>query len=153
MDKSLEEIRFMLGNQLKNRRKELGLTQEEVANRMGVLQPHVARMETVGPRTVDNLLQWCLALDMKLILEPMKSPELVTKALDDPEVLDELIDTEEDIVEIPTVQEVLDAGKDDSLGIMMYEVSPSEPPITKKNRDMEFCKHNQVKGLCKKGCK
>lgn len=123
---SLEEIKFKLAYQLKNRRKELGLTQEEVARRMDVLQPHVARAEAIGPRTVDMLIHWCLALDMKVSLEPLQNTVLVEKALDDPEALEELIDAEpEDIVEY----------------------------LTEKNKDMDFCKHGAVKGLCKKGCK
>lgn len=33
---------------------------------------------------------------------------------------------------------------------------PSPDPeliITERNKDMEFCKHGAVKGMCKKGCK
>lgn len=132
MEHTLEDIKFMFGDQLKNRRKELGLTQEEIAKRMGVLQPHIARAEAFGPRTVDMLLQWCFALEMKLTLEPLQNTALVEKALDDPEAIEELMDASpEDVVNI----------------------APIRPFITAKNADMEFCKHGAVKGLCKKGCK
>lgn len=55
------------------------------------------------------------------------------------------------------------APKNDVFAAMGLGQEPSAPttyrqeyppvPITDKNKDMDFCKHGSVKGLCKKGCK
>lgn len=38
--------------------------------------------------------------------------------------------------------------------IPSFEKNPTAAPIvTERNKDMSFCKHGAVKGLCKKGCK
>lgn len=155
MEQSLEDVRFFIANYLKNRRKELGLTQEEVAGRMGVLQPHIARAETVGPRSVDMFIQWTLALDLKIILEPLHNTQLVEKALDDPEAIEELIDAPpEEIVEIATLEEVLSAGKNPNKAIVITDkTTVKELQNAKPGEAVEFCKHGSVKGFCKKGCK
>lgn len=178
MEQSIEDIRFLLAHQMKNRRKELGLTQAELASRMNVLQPHVARMEAIGPGSIESMLQWCIALDMKLVLEPLANAALVDKAMEDVEAIEELMDAEPEanfeitsvkdigtpvelteIVDfdgnhVATIEEVIEAGKHPDKAIVI-----TDKTTVKKIREatpgeaVDFCKHGAVRGFCKKGCK
>lgn len=42
-----EELRRVIANRVRTRRHELGLTQVQLAERLGVTQPYVARLESI----------------------------------------------------------------------------------------------------------
>ncbi|WP_046471709.1 helix-turn-helix domain-containing protein [Allosalinactinospora lopnorensis] len=68
-------IRFELGETVRNRRAELGITQEELAQRTGLKQPAVARLEAGGTTpTFPVLERVAAALDMRLNVqfEPLR---------------------------------------------------------------------------------
>lgn len=63
-------IRFELGEAVRNRRQELGLTQAELAERAGLQQPAVARFESGGTMpTIPMLERLADALQVRLHVE------------------------------------------------------------------------------------
>lgn len=60
-----------LGHLLRGFRKEIGLTQSQVADRIGLAQNEISRIETgdVSP-TTDRLFKILSALNLNLVLEP-----------------------------------------------------------------------------------
>lgn len=56
--------------QLKDRRKELGITQSEMARRLKITQPQYQKIESSGNPSLKTLNSLALALDLKLILVP-----------------------------------------------------------------------------------
>jgi ribosome-binding protein aMBF1 (putative translation factor) len=63
-------IRFELGEAVRHRREELGLTQTELAARAGLKQPAVARLEAGGTMpTIPMLERVAEALDVRLIVQ------------------------------------------------------------------------------------
>ncbi|WP_283137690.1 helix-turn-helix domain-containing protein [Rhizohabitans arisaemae] len=63
-------IRFELGEAVRLRREELGLSQTELARRAGLKQPAVARFEAGGTMpTIPMLERLAGALDMRLTVE------------------------------------------------------------------------------------
>lgn len=102
MELSVEDIKLVIAKMLRDRRIAMGMTQFDLANRMGVLQPHVARMEVIGPGTVELLMKAVTSLDMRLILEPSPTAKAVKDVLEAPtpkaadKALDKLFDAEPD---------------------------------------------------------
>lgn len=56
--------------QLKARRKALGITQSEMAKRLKITQPQYQKIESSGNPNLKTLSSIALALDMKLLLVP-----------------------------------------------------------------------------------
>lgn len=102
MELSIEDIKVVIANLIRERRTHLGMTQLDLANAMGVMQSHVARMEAIGPGTVEMLMKAVTSLDMRLILEPSPTAKAVKDVLDattakaSDKALDKLFDTEPD---------------------------------------------------------
>jgi Predicted transcriptional regulator with C-terminal CBS domains len=63
-------IRFELGEAVRRRREELGLTQAQLGQRAGLRQPAVARFEAGGTMpTIPMLKRLAAALDLRLSVE------------------------------------------------------------------------------------
>lgn len=63
-------IRFELGAAVRSRREELGLTQAQLGERVGLKQPAVARFEAGGTMpTIPMLERMAAALDMRLSVQ------------------------------------------------------------------------------------
>lgn len=61
---------FELGARVKAERERLGLTQAELADRMGTTQPTVARLEAGGVTpSLDTLHRAAAALDLELVVD------------------------------------------------------------------------------------
>jgi len=70
-------IRFELGEAMRHRREELGITQAELAERAGLQQPAIARFETGGTMpTIPMLERLADALFLRLNVEflPLRQP-------------------------------------------------------------------------------
>lgn len=68
--KYVEEFdeKYLFIQTLIKRREELGLTQKDVAQRSGLTQPQVSRIETIThDPTLNVLWKYCKALDIKII--------------------------------------------------------------------------------------
>ncbi|MBB5785077.1 MULTISPECIES: helix-turn-helix domain-containing protein [Nonomuraea] len=64
-------IRFELGETVRRRREELGLTQAELAERAGLKQPAVARFEAGGTIPMLERLAEALELRLSVQLQPL----------------------------------------------------------------------------------
>lgn len=65
---SEEAYLWYIGEILRSRRKELNLTQEELALKIGKSRPYISRIENGGDIEISNLLLLSHALDLKLEL-------------------------------------------------------------------------------------
>ena len=61
---------LQLGNSIRERRRKLGLTQEQLAERVGVRQRTISDVESAGAARVDTLLRMLVALDLELLVRP-----------------------------------------------------------------------------------
>jgi HTH-type transcriptional regulator/antitoxin HipB len=61
---------LQLGNSIRERRRELGLTQEQLAEKVGVRQRTISDVECAGAARVDTLLRMLVALDLELLVRP-----------------------------------------------------------------------------------
>jgi HTH-type transcriptional regulator/antitoxin HipB len=61
---------LQLGNSIRERRRELGLTQEQLAEKVGVRQRTISDVESAGAARVDTLLRMLVALDLELLVRP-----------------------------------------------------------------------------------
>jgi HTH-type transcriptional regulator / antitoxin HipB len=61
---------LQLGNYLRQRRRELGLTQEKLAAKAGVRQRTISDVETSAKVRVDTVLRTLAALDLELVIRP-----------------------------------------------------------------------------------
>ncbi|MGA7859700.1 MAG: helix-turn-helix domain-containing protein [Terracidiphilus sp.] len=61
---------LQLGNSIRERRRELGLTQEQLAEKVGVRQRTISDVESAGTARVDTLLRMLVALDLELLVRP-----------------------------------------------------------------------------------
>lgn len=61
---------LQLGNYIRQRRRELGLTQEKLAAKVGVRQRTVSDIETSAAVRVDTMLRTLAALDLELVVRP-----------------------------------------------------------------------------------
>jgi HTH-type transcriptional regulator/antitoxin HipB len=59
-----------LGNYFRERRRELGLTQESLAAKIGVRQRTVSDIETSAAARLDTVLRALAALDLELVVRP-----------------------------------------------------------------------------------
>lgn len=72
-----------LVDQLKARRKQLGLTQHSLANRIGITESLIGLYEVFERRpTGFTLAQWAFALGCTLILQPEEPPDARAANLD-----------------------------------------------------------------------
>jgi HTH-type transcriptional regulator / antitoxin HipB len=61
---------LQLGNSIRERRRKLGLTQEQLAEKVGVRQRTISAVESAGAARVDTLLRMLVALDLELLVRP-----------------------------------------------------------------------------------
>lgn len=67
---TLARIPLQLANSIRQRRRELSLTQEKLAAKVGVRQRTVSDLETSAATRVDTLLRTLAALDLELVIRP-----------------------------------------------------------------------------------
>lgn len=65
---NLARTPLQFGNNLRERRRKLGLTQEQLAAKAGVRQRTVSDVENVGNARLDTVLRILAALDLELVL-------------------------------------------------------------------------------------
>lgn len=63
-----EAFSYYFGEIIKNRRKELNLSQEDLANRVGKKRPYISRIENGEDIRISNLVLIANALDLSLEL-------------------------------------------------------------------------------------
>jgi len=61
---------IQLGNSIRERRRKLGLSQEQLAAKVGVRQKTVSDIEGAGTGRLDTLLRALGALDLELVIRP-----------------------------------------------------------------------------------
>jgi len=61
---------LQLGNHVREQRRKLGLSQEQLAAKIGVRQMTVSNIEIAGRARLDTLLRLLAALDLELVLRP-----------------------------------------------------------------------------------
>jgi HTH-type transcriptional regulator / antitoxin HipB len=61
---------LQLGNSIRERRRKLGLTQEQLAKKAGVRQRTISDIESAGAVRIDTLLRTIGALDLELMIRP-----------------------------------------------------------------------------------
>jgi HTH-type transcriptional regulator/antitoxin HipB len=61
---------LQLGNSIRQRRCQLGLTQDKPAAKIGMRQRTVSDVETSAATRVDTLLRTLAALDLELVIRP-----------------------------------------------------------------------------------
>jgi HTH-type transcriptional regulator/antitoxin HipB len=61
---------LQLGNYIRERRRELGLTQEKLPAKIGVRQPTVSDIEKSAAARLDTVLRALAALDLELVIRP-----------------------------------------------------------------------------------
>jgi HTH-type transcriptional regulator/antitoxin HipB len=61
---------LQLGNHIRERRRELGLSQERLAAKVGVRQRTISDVETSAAVRVDTVLRTLAALDLELVIRP-----------------------------------------------------------------------------------
>ncbi len=71
-----------LHDQIKKRRKELGLTQEELANLIGMARQQYQRLESKGNPRLDTLELIAKGLKMELMLIPKDKVRAIKNSLD-----------------------------------------------------------------------
>lgn len=67
---SIARTPVQLGNCIRQRRRELGLTQEKLADKIGVRQRTVSDLEATAAARIDTLLRALGALDLELVVRP-----------------------------------------------------------------------------------
>ena len=61
---------LQLGNHIRERHRELGLSQERLAAKVGVRQRTISDVETSAAVRVDTVLRTLAALDLELVIRP-----------------------------------------------------------------------------------
>jgi HTH-type transcriptional regulator / antitoxin HipB len=61
---------LQLGNSIRERRRKLGLSQEQLAAKLSVRQKTVSDIESAGTGRLDTLLRALVALDLELVIRP-----------------------------------------------------------------------------------
>ena len=61
---------LQLGNSIRERRRKQGLTQEQLAVKVGVRQRTISDIESAGAARIDTLLRTLGALDLELLVRP-----------------------------------------------------------------------------------
>lgn len=67
---TISRMPLQLGNYIRQRRRELGLTQEDLAAKIGVRQRTVSHLETSAAVRLDTVLRILAALDTELVIRP-----------------------------------------------------------------------------------
>lgn len=67
---TIARIPVQLGNSLRQRRRELKFTQEELADKVGVRQRTISDLETSAATRVDTLLRTLAVLELELVIRP-----------------------------------------------------------------------------------
>ncbi len=61
---------LQLGNSIRERRRKQGLTQEQLAAKVGVRQRTISDIESAGAARIDTLLRTLGVLDLELLVRP-----------------------------------------------------------------------------------
>ena len=61
---------LQLGNSIRERRRKLRLTQEQLAAKVGVRHRTISDLENAGAARIDTLLRTTAALDLELLIRP-----------------------------------------------------------------------------------
>ena len=61
---------LQLGNSIRQRRRQLGLTQDRLAAKIGMRQRTVSDLESSAAARVDTVLRTLAALDLELVIRP-----------------------------------------------------------------------------------
>lgn len=61
---------FDLGRALRDRRRERGLSQAQLADRSGVAQPTISNVERGLRGALDTILRLCAELELELVVQP-----------------------------------------------------------------------------------
>jgi HTH-type transcriptional regulator/antitoxin HipB len=61
---------LQIGNSIRERRRRQGLTQEQLAAKVGVRQRTISDIESAGTARIDTLLRTLGALDLELLVRP-----------------------------------------------------------------------------------
>jgi len=61
---------LQLGNSIREQRRKLGLTQEQLAEKVGVRQRTISDVESAGAARIDTLLRMLGALELELLVRP-----------------------------------------------------------------------------------
>lgn len=61
---------LQLGNSIRERRRKLGLSQEQLAEKVGLRQRTISDIESAGTARTDTLLRTLSALDLELVIRP-----------------------------------------------------------------------------------
>jgi len=73
---------LQLGNQIREKRRKLGFSQEQLATRVGVRQETLSVIESAGTARVDTVLRILAALDLELVVRTRtKSAETDIEAI------------------------------------------------------------------------
>ncbi len=72
-----EAYAYYLSEILKSRRLELGISQEEVANRVGKKRPYISRVENGEDVRISNFVQIANALELTFDIKPIKKKKRV----------------------------------------------------------------------------
>ncbi len=67
---SIARTPLQLGNYIRERRRKLGLTQEQVATKIGVRQVTVSNIENSAAARIETVLRVLAALDLELVIRP-----------------------------------------------------------------------------------
>ena len=67
---SIARTPLQLGNYIRQRRRELGLTQQKLGDKVGVRQRTVSDIETSASARVDTVLRTLAALELELVIRP-----------------------------------------------------------------------------------
>jgi len=67
---SIARTPLQLGNYIRQRRRDLGLTQEKLAVKVGVRQRTISDVETSAAARVETVLRLLAALDLELVIRP-----------------------------------------------------------------------------------
>lgn len=67
---TIARIPVQLGNSIRQRRRELKFTQEELADKVGVRQRTISDLETSAATRVDTLLRTLAVLELELVIRP-----------------------------------------------------------------------------------
>ena len=61
---------LQLGNSIRERRRKLGLSQEQLAEKVGLRQRTISDIESAGTARIDTLLRTLSALDLEFVIRP-----------------------------------------------------------------------------------
>lgn len=77
------QLRFQLADEFRTARERKGMTQVEMAKRMRVAQPHVSRLEALGPASLAVIERACEALDLVFDFKLIDPEEMLRGSVGD----------------------------------------------------------------------